>query len=74
MTSMTAEDKKWDKKWRAESDAGTLIEAEAIQADSKRKKAAIDVANVMAKEAQDKAKAAMKVASKKKMPAKKGKK
>jgi len=50
---MTAEDKKWDKKWRAESDAGTLIEAEAIQADSKRKKAAIDVANVIAKEAQD---------------------
>ena len=71
---MTAEDKKWDKKWRAESDAGTLIEAEAIQADSKRKKAAIGAAKVMAKEAQDRAKAATKIANKKKMPAKKGKK
>ena len=63
-----------DKKWRAEEDARTLISAEAIQVDSKRKKAAISAAKVMAKEAQDRAKAAMKVANKKKMPAKKGKK
>ena len=60
MISMTAQ----DKIWRAESDAGTLIEAEAIQADSKRKKAAIGAAKAIAKIAQDKAKAAMKVANK----------
>ena len=63
-----------DKKWIAEEDARTLISAEAILADSKRKKIAIGAAKDIAKEAQDRAKAAMKVANKKKSTAKKGKK
>ena len=63
-----------DKKWIAEEDARTLISAEAILADSKRKKIAIGAAKDIAKEAQDRAKAAMKVANKKKAPAKKSKK
>jgi len=48
-------------KWRAESDAHTLIEAGAIKQNKTRFKRAVTEAKRLAKEAEDKAKAAKKV-------------
>ena len=62
MAKLTAQ----DKKWRAESDARTLIEAENIRNNTGRRKAAIGKAKEMAKEALQNAKAAEKVAKTKK--------
>ena len=55
---------KEEREWRAESDAHTLIEAEAINGDSARKKAAIAKAKSIAEDAKKKARAAEKVAKK----------
>ena len=61
MTRMT----KQEKEWQAESDAHTLITAEAILADSVRKKLALQKVMSIAKEKENEAKAAKKVANKK---------
>lgn len=58
--SMTEE----DKKWQAESDARTLAEAEVINGDATRLKAAIKAAADMAKEAKDESDAMSKIAGK----------
>lgn len=52
-----------EKKWRAESDAYTLAEAEAIRADKSRLKLAAVEAKKMAKEAEARAKGMKKVSS-----------
>ena len=44
-----------EKKWRAESDARTLAEAEVIKGDEDRLKAASEAAEDMAKQAQEEA-------------------
>ena len=54
-----------DKRWRAEADAHTLAEAEAIKRDPARLKAAQKAAKTMAKEAEDKALGMRTVASSK---------
>lgn len=51
-----------EKKWREESDARTLIEAEAIRLDKKRLSTAIKVAKSLADKKQKEAQAARKVA------------
>ena len=51
-----------DKKWEAESDARTLMEAGVIKTDSKRLRAASNAATRMKKEKQDEAKAMARVA------------
>ncbi len=51
-----------EKKWRAESDARTLAEAEAIKADPKRLKVAQGAAKEMAEEEERRAKAMKAVA------------
>jgi len=53
-----------EKKWRAESDARALIEAEAIKQDSTRMKAAKTAAKRMASEKEKEVKAAKKIAKK----------
>lgn len=58
-----------EKRWRAEEDARTLAEAEAIKFDSSRLKAAKEAAKRMAGEANIKAKAMTKIASTKGAPA-----
>lgn len=58
--SMTAQ----DKRWRAESDASTVAEAQAIQSDPTRMRAAKVAGDRMAKEAQKKADALRSVAKK----------
>lgn len=55
-----------DKKWEAESDARSLMEADVIKGDSKRLTAASNAAKRMKKEKQDEAKAMAKVATLKK--------
>ncbi len=55
-----------DKKWEAESDARTLMEAGVIKGDSKRLGAASNAAKRMKKEKQDEAKAMARVAGLKK--------
>lgn len=57
---------KSDKKWQAESDARTLMEADVIKVDSTRLRAAANAAKLMKKEKQDEAKAMAKVAKLKK--------
>lgn len=57
---------KVDKKWQAESDARTLMEAGVIKTDSKRLIAASNAAKIMRKEKQDEARAMAKVAALKK--------
>ncbi len=52
-----------EKKWRAQDDARTLAEAEAIKADEERLKAAQAAAKSMADEAQVKARAMTKIAA-----------
>jgi len=54
---MTAE----DKKWRADSDARTLMEAEAIKSDATRKRAAINAAKQIIKEKVKEVKAVQKL-------------
>ena len=66
MESETVECKS-EETWRAESDARTLIDAEAIKADKARQKKALAAAKKMVKEKQDEAKAAQKVVGKKEM-------
>jgi hypothetical protein len=61
MTKMT----KQEKEWRAESDAHTLITAEAIMSDSVRKKLALQKVKTIADEREKEAKAAKRVANKK---------
>ena len=61
MAKLTAE----DKKWRAESDAYTLIEAQSIMEDASRKKAAMSKVRGIAQDAKKRANAAEKVAKKK---------
>jgi len=51
-----------EKKWRAESDARTLIEAEAIRLDKKRLSTATKAAKSLANEKQKEAQAARKIA------------
>lgn len=51
-----------EKKWREETDASTLIQAEAIRLDKKRLSAAIKVAKSLADKKQKEAQAARKVA------------
>ncbi len=72
MTKLTKE----DLKWRATSDAQTLIEADSIKSDKTRLKLAISEAKRLAKEAEVMAKAAKKIAkvSTKKKPMKRSKK
>lgn len=53
---------KEEKKWRAESDASTLAEAEAIKSDKSRLKAAAAEARKMAKDAENRAKGMKRVA------------
>ena len=55
-----------DKKWEAESDARTLMEAGVIKGDRRRLGAASNAAKRMKKEKQDEAKAMAKVAKLKK--------
>ena len=55
-----------DKKWEAESDARTLMEAGVIKTDSRRLRAASNAAKIMKKEKQDEARAMAKVAKLKK--------
>lgn len=50
-----------DKKWRAESDANTLINAEAIKADASRKRAAIAAAKQIIKDKEKEVKAVRKI-------------
>jgi len=50
-----------DKKWRAESDARTLIEAESIKGDSARRRAAITAAKTIVKEKEKEVKAVKKI-------------
>ena len=52
-----------EKKWRAESDANTLIEAAMIESDPTRKKLAAQEISRIAKETKDRAKAVSKVAT-----------
>lgn len=56
---------KEEKRWRAESDARTLVEAEVISSDSSRKSAALKELKRMAKEAQEAAGRMKKVANSK---------
>jgi len=56
-SKLTAE----DKRWRAESDARTLIEAESIKNDSARKRAAITAAKTIIKEKEKEVKAVKKI-------------
>lgn len=69
---------KEDADWRAEDDARTLAQAEAIKADKKRMSAAAKKARAIAKERAQEAAAMKKIAAKskarKKAPAKRGKK
>ena len=51
-----------DKKWQAESDARTLVDAELIKNDPKKMKAAAKAAERMAKEEMAKAKAMQNIA------------
>lgn len=60
--SIPKEMTKQDKQWRAESDAYTLIEAEAIKKDEERFEMAQKEAQKMVKQKQDEAAAAKKVA------------
>lgn len=53
-----------DKKWQAKSDAQTLADANVILEDDKRLKAAEKAAEDLAKEAQDRFKAMLRVANK----------
>ena len=68
---------KQEKKWRAESDAYTLVEAETIKLDKARRTQALKEVKRLAKEAEDKAKAtkniAKRVSPKKKRTGKKKK-
>lgn len=57
---------KVDKKWQAESDARTLMEADVIKADAKRLCTAANAAKTLKKEKQDEAKAMAKIATLKK--------
>ena len=61
MVKLTAD----DKKWRAESDARTLMEAEEIVADKTRKVAAIKETKEIIKKAEKTVKTAKKIAGKK---------
>jgi len=61
MASMTVE----DRKWRAESDAYALMEAEAIRADKSRMNAALKEAKKLAVKKEKEVKAIKKVANKK---------
>jgi hypothetical protein len=56
---------KTDKEWQAESDARTLVEAEQIMSDRKRKSAAIKQAKKLAKETERAAKVMSKVSKRK---------
>ena len=60
MTKMTED----ERRWRRESDAHTLIEAEKINSDSTRKKAALGEVKRMVNEAEDALKTTRKVARK----------
>ena len=60
---------KSEKQWRAEDDARTLAEAEAIKIDKSRLLMARKAAKKMATEANVKARAMSKIASSKAMPA-----
>ena len=62
---------KEDLKWRAKDDARMLIEAEAINADSARKRKAITEVKVIALDAKKRATAAEKVAKSKVSPKRK---
>lgn len=50
-----------DARWRAESDARTMAEYEAIMSDSKRKSAAVKAARGLAKDLNDRASAMTRV-------------
>lgn len=52
-----------EKRWRAESDAHTMAEYEAIMSDSKRRSAAIKVARMQAEDLNRRASAMSKVAN-----------
>ena len=65
VSKLTAE----DKRWRAESDARTLMEAETIKGDATRKRAAIGAAKQMVKEKVKEVKAVQKLIK----PTRKGK-
>ena len=58
-----------DKKWRADSDARTLMEAEAIKGDATRKRAAMGAAKQIVKEKMKEVKAVQKLIK----PTRKGK-
>ena len=58
-----------DKRWRADSDARTLMEAEAIKGDGTRKRAAISAAKQIVKEKIKEVKAVQKLIK----PTRKGK-
>jgi len=66
MAKLTAQ----DKKWRAESDAYTLVEAETIKLDKSRKSAAIKEVKEIVKRKKKEAMAAERVSKKKPAPKK----